>query len=190
MDRAACERRVYRLATLLTGNPIAATKVIAQVVDAQPDLRNLDSTHLDRLTVLRSREIKPAAIVDDLVPQLLSQALASLTPQQREAWVFTRVYRLTGRETASAMDCSVQATQRHLEQADAAMQRPDPVTSANDPTQALLSYSMSLDVPNFYRIERRRRRHTRLALLALGIAGAAIAIAALVLWWVRPLSMN
>ena len=39
LDRAACERRVYRLATLLTGNPVAATKVITQVVDAQPDLR-------------------------------------------------------------------------------------------------------------------------------------------------------
>jgi hypothetical protein len=56
-DRESCERRVYRLATLLTGNPKLATGVITAVVDAQPDLRRLDSAHMDRLTVLRSREI-------------------------------------------------------------------------------------------------------------------------------------
>src|SRR5262245_27370010 len=42
LDRESCERRVYRLATLLTGDPRAATAVIIRVVDAQPDLRRLD----------------------------------------------------------------------------------------------------------------------------------------------------
>ena len=54
LDREACERRVYRLAALLTGNPVAATRVIRAVVGAQPDLRALDDAHMDRLTVLRS----------------------------------------------------------------------------------------------------------------------------------------
>src|SRR4030095_11058661 len=121
LDREACERRVYRLATLLTGNPIAATKVIAQVVDAQPDLRNLDSAHMDRLTVLRSREVKPAMLVHELAPPEMAEALANLTPQQREAWVFARVYHVPEREVARAMDCSVTATQRHLELAETAL---------------------------------------------------------------------
>ena len=60
MERPSCERRVYRLATLLTGDPVAATRVIESVVSAQPDLRRLDNAHLDRLTILRSREINPA----------------------------------------------------------------------------------------------------------------------------------
>src|SRR5688572_23257240 len=103
--REACERRVYRLATLLTGNPVAAAGVIAQVMDAQPDLRQLDGPHMDRLTVLRSREIPSAMLVDDAVPVALAQALAGLTPQQREAWILCQVYRTPIREAAKAMDC-------------------------------------------------------------------------------------
>src|SRR4051794_40768972 len=72
LDREGCERRVYRLATLLTGNPIAATQVIAQVVDAQPDLRQLDGAHMDRLTVLRSREINPSFLIHETVPAAVS----------------------------------------------------------------------------------------------------------------------
>ena len=91
LDRTACERRVYRLAVLLTGNPISATKVIGQVLDAQPDLRRLDSAHLDRLTVLRSREITPAMLVDESIPRDVAAWLAGLDTQQREAGVFIRV---------------------------------------------------------------------------------------------------
>ena len=77
LDRESCERRVYRLATLLTGNPNAAVKVIKSVVSAQLDLRKLDDSHMDRLTVLRSREIKSGAIINQLVPLKLAQALAA-----------------------------------------------------------------------------------------------------------------
>jgi hypothetical protein len=189
LDREACERRVYRLATLLTGNPVAATKVIAQVVDAQPDLRGLDSAHMDRLTVLRSREIKPAVLVSDHVPVAVAEALASLTAQQREAWVFSRVYQMDSREMARAMDCSVTATQRHIEQADSLMgERVGTVAGAGE--GALRTYSMSLDVPRFYRIDRRRRARTRAALKWMVIGAAAILLAALALWWTRPLNPN
>jgi hypothetical protein len=184
LDRAACERRVYRLATLLTGNPVAATNVIAQVIDAQPDLREMDSAHMDRLTVLRSREIKPAVLVSDYVPIALAEALAGLTAQQREAWVFSRVYQMGVREMARAMDCSVTATQRHIEQADSYV-RDKAGQSAHD---ALRAFSMSLDVPRFYRMDRSRRQRVRAAIKWMAIAGAAVLLAGLALWWARPLN--
>jgi hypothetical protein len=173
LDRAACERRVYRLATLLTGNPIAAAKVIERVVDAQPDLQNLDSAHMDRLTVLRSREISPAVIANDHVPMEVAEALAGLTDQQREAWVFARVYGLAEREMAKAMDCSVTATQRHLEKAEETMAA-RLGKGAGGAATSLREYSMSLDVPEFYRARRRRRRRLRLAAMLI-LAGAAAA---------------
>lgn len=189
LDRTACERRVYRLATLLTGNPNAATAVIAQVVDAQPDLSRLDSAHMDRLTVLRSREIAPATLAHDQVDSSVASAVAALNPQQREAWVLAKVYRVPQREVARAMDCSVTASQRHLELADAAIER-DLAAKASAAPSILLAYSMSLDVPRFYRLEQRRRRHTRIALLVMAAAAVALVIAAVVLWWARPLGDN
>jgi hypothetical protein len=177
LDRDACERRVYRLAALLTGNPLAATGVIAQVVDAQPDLRALDGAHMDRLTVLRSREIPAATLVSDLVPTALSAALASLTPQQREAFVFARVFRTPMRETARAMDCSVTAIERHLRQADESigMALGQPTTTF---AQTLLSYTQSLDVPAFYRKARLRRRRLRKVMIIVGLTAGAVVLAA------------
>jgi hypothetical protein len=172
LDRAACERRVYRLATLLTGNPLSATGVIGSVVDAQPDLRQLDSAHLDRLTVLRSREVEAARIVDERVDPASAGALAALSAQQREAWVLARLYRCGERETARAMDCSVTAVRLHLAQADRAMGAagaPPPEAVA----QALRDYTLTLDVPEFYRAARRRRARIRLA-FRLALAGVAI----------------
>ncbi len=109
------------MATLLTGNPAAATRVIESVVEAQPDLRRLDNTHMDRLTVLRSRELRPGRLVVETVPPAATEALALLTSQQREAWVFTHVYRIEMRDAARAMDCSVTATRRHLQVAEEAV---------------------------------------------------------------------
>ncbi|MHC4993041.1 MAG: sigma factor-like helix-turn-helix DNA-binding protein [Planctomycetota bacterium] len=168
LSREACERRVYRLATLLTGNPIAATRVIAGVVDAQPDLRRLDNARMDRLTVLRSREITASELADELVPRRVARALGALPAQQREAWIFARLYQLEPREAARAMDCSVTACTQHLNLADQAMRGAEPnIAAAAD---ALLRYSMTLDVPRFYRVRReRRRRVRRVALLVLAV---------------------
>jgi hypothetical protein len=185
LDRDACERRVYRLAALLTGNPLAATKVIAQVVDAQPDLGHLDSAHMDRLTVLRSREIAPSSLVSDLVPREMAQALASLTPQQREAFVFGRVYHTPLREMARAMDCSTAATERHVHMADAALHGALGA-AADKAASTLLSYSMTLDVPAFHRAARLRRKRMRLAMRVTVLVTLAAIITALVMYWARP----
>lgn len=181
LDREACERRVYRLATLLTGNPVAATRVIASVLDAQPDLRRLDDTHMDRLTVLRSRELKPGRLAVASVPGAAAEALASLTAQQREAWVFEHVYRLPRRDVAKAMDCSVTATDRHLHLAEAAVAQRlgDAVQGA---VEAMLSYSMTLDVPAFYRAARNRRRQRRLLMMVGAAIAGLLAIIAGLIW--------
>ena len=185
LNREACERRVYRLATLLTGNPVAATRVIESVVDAQPDLRRLDNTHMDRLTVLRSRELTPGRLVVETVPPAAAEALALLTSQQREAWVFTHVYRIEMRDVARAMDCSVTATSRHLQVAEETVAE-RLGTAVEQAVEALLSYSMALDVPAFYRAARRRRRRRRL-LTVIGAAGAALLAIIAGLFWLGGL---
>ncbi|MGI9014595.1 MAG: hypothetical protein ACR2GY_10150 [Phycisphaerales bacterium] len=172
VDRASCERRVYRLAVLLSGNPNAAGAVIRSVLGAQPDLRKLDSSHLDRLTVLRSREVKPAAIMSDAVPLAVAAALAGLTAQQREAWVFHHVYRLPEREMAKAMDCSMHAISMHLQAAEEHMAKVlGGPQQAHSSAKALLAYTLSLDVPKFYRTAMRSaarmRRIMRWALIAI-----------------------
>jgi len=182
-NRDACERRVYRLATLLTGDPVAATRVIEAVVGAQPDVRRIGSARLDRLTVLRSREIEPARITDPAVPPAAARGLADLAGQAREAWVLTHTYRLGLRETSRAMDCSTTATRRHLEQAEQALAAVlgDAVETARE---RLRAYSMSLSIPEFYRARRRRRRQARRLLAALVLA----AIIALVMWAARQVA--
>lgn len=187
LDRQACERRVYRLATLLSGDPAAATRVISDVLDAQPDLARLDSTHADRLTILRTRELlasmpksTAAIIVDDALPHDIARALAHLEPQQREAWVLMRVYRMTDRETARTMDCSATATARHVELAESALREARGRERAEAAAEAVRTYAMSIDVPPFHRRRIRRRRQMRLlAWLAIPVA---IAVLALWLW--------
>ncbi len=182
MDRQACERRVFRLAMLLLGDPNAAARVIEAVVDAQPDLGAIDSAHLDRLTVLRSRELRPRAIDSEAVSQDVAEALAGLPVQVREAWVFTRVYRMPPRETAKAMDCSVTATQRHLAAGDTAMsQALGP--GADGAPDTLLRFSMSLEVPVFYRARKRQRLRRRRLWRAAAALLVLLGMIAALRWW-------
>jgi len=183
-EREACERRVYRLATLLTGDPRAATRVITAVVDAQPDLSRLDSAHLDRLTALRSREIRDRRLEAPEVPGELAEALNALTRQQREAWVFHHVYRMMSRDMAKAMDCSVRAIQHHLVAAESIMNE-SLKGDVDDAARTLLRYSMRLDVPEFYRREVRRRSVVR-RMVTIAIAVAIVAgLIAVVVWFDR-----
>ena len=115
LQHAACERRVYRLATLLTGDPDAATGIMQAVLRAQPDLRAIESARLDRLTVLRCREVPSQPLHAEALRGEAARALASLAAQPREVWLLVRAYGLPLREAARAMDCSVTATTRHLQ---------------------------------------------------------------------------
>ena len=190
LNRAACERRAYRLATLLTGDPVAAVGVVEAMVRAQPDLRVLDTARLDRLTVLRSREITAVALRAPALDVAAAGALASLAEQPREAWLLARTYGLTPRETARAMDCSVTATARHVERADDVMARvlggsAGPGHGVVGAIEALRAYSESLQLPPHY-VARQRRLRRRKRVLAMVLL-VALALAVMVIAdWLSP----
>ncbi len=184
LDRASCERRAYRLATLLTGDPVAAMGVVEAMVRVQRDLRVLDTARLDRLTVLRSREVTPRALCAAAMDADAAGALASLAVQPREAWLLSRTYGLTRREPARAMDCSVTATARHVERADDVMARmlggPDgPCRGVVGAIEALRVYSGSLALPPLYLARQRRHRRRRQLLAMVLLVATALAVMAI-----------
>jgi hypothetical protein len=157
-------------------------RITGEVLDAQPDLRRLDSAHLDRLTVLRSREAGAGILAGRGVPAPGAAVLAGLRPQQREAWVFARVYGLGLRDAACAMDCSLTALQRHLDLADEAFARALGTRGAAESAELWRRYSLGLAVPEFFRLARRRRvrRRKLFALLSIAILLGAVAMLVLV----------
>lgn len=186
----ACERRVYRLALLLTGGPPAAIDVVESVVSDGRDLGKMDSARLDRLTLLRARERVAGrtgpvrgAWADPAVGRTVSETLACLRPQQREAWVLSRVYRLPEREMARSMDCSLTAARRHLEQADTVVSGRLGERAATVADE-LLHVSLAVDVPAIYRARRVRRRRIRRAVRTAAVVLAAAAVVALAVWMI------
>ncbi len=183
-DRGVLQRRVYRLASLLLGDPAAAVEVIDAVLTAQPDLGRLDGAHLDRLCVLRCREMDSGQLVSDAVPEPAARAVADLRHQEREAWVLTQVFGLPIRETARAMDCSTKAAARHLANAEAALRRA--LGERCDAAGPLfLDYCQTLDVPEVYRLRQRRRRQTRRMAAFVAIMAAVLGFFVLVSWIAR-----
>jgi len=178
VEREACERRVYRLATLLTGSPSKALRILDHIVRNQPRLDTLDTTHLDRLTILSCRNARPTALGDEDIPRSAAEALAGLRPQQRETWVLTHVYRLSPRETARSMDCSVTATRRHLEQAEQRMREALGPRGDSHAAGAMLRYSMRLNVPQVFYIHQRRRKRIRwtVMIIVLSIVVSAMVV--------------
>ena len=180
-DREACERRVYRLALLLTGNERAATGVTATVVGLRRDLHRIGGARLDRLTVLRSREARRTAPDSPLVDAPIRHALGSMPRQQLESWVFHRVFQLPLREMSRAMDCSVTATERHLDLAEDMLEKEAGVGASSRATTQVRQWILGIDVPVVYRRRMVRKRRTRLALriagivLILAVIGAAVA---------------
>ncbi len=181
LNREACERRVYRLALLLTGRRESAAAVIEQVVGAQPELSRLDSAHLDRLTVLRSREqpIEPMQ-VPGLKPKFAA-ALAELSAQQREAWIFISLYQMDDRTTAKAMDCSYRAVRQHHDQGEMQMRSSlgmELEQVAPDVREAMLR----VDVPEFYRQAQRRRKKMRRSIKLASVVATLLALLAAISW--------
>lgn len=187
MDRReAYERRVWRLAWLLTGGrEDLCVRLVAECLDAQPDLRRLDPAHLDRLVVLAARRrARPASEPEPEAPpaRRLLAAVAALPPQLREAWVFARVDGLEPMEMARAMDCSKTAALRHLERADTELggRFGDTLPSMLDALRAEADTAAPGRALAAFRAERRRRRRIRAALIAFAVA--AVALAAGLVW--------
>jgi len=177
LQQAACERRVYRLATLLTGDLDAATGIMEAVLRAQPDLRAVESARLDRLTVLRCREVSSRPLLTEDLPGEAARAIASLGAQPHEVWLLVRAYGLPLREAARAMDCSVTATTRHLQRADETMAGALG-GGVGGSIEALRAYSKSVQVPASYLAgQQRRRRHRRVLTMVLLLLLALVLLA-------------
>lgn len=185
LNRAACERRAYRLATLLTGDPAGAVGVLEAVERSQPDLRAMDSARLDRLTVLRSREVQPGPLPAEALPPAAARAIADLGAQPREAWLLVRAYGLPLRETAKAMDCSVTATTRHIERADDVLASSLGGKGVAGAIEALRTYSKSLSLPEHYVVRRARRRRNK-RVLALILLILLVILFMAVIDWLSP----
>ncbi len=182
LNRAACERRVYRLATLLTGDPSSAVGVLEAVERSQPDLRAIAAARLDRLTILCSREVTAGPLPAEALPADAAGAIAGLAAQPREAWLLIRAYGLPIRETARSMDCSVTATKVHIELADrrmAAMLDGHGVAAA---IEALRAYSKRLQLPEHYAVNKERRRRKGRVLTLVGLILVVVVLMAVVDW--------
>ncbi len=181
IEHAACERRVYRLAALLTGDPDAATGIMEAVLRAQPDLRAMQSARLDRLTLLRCREVPARPLPAEVLGADAGHVIASLAAQPREAWMLVRAYGLPLRETARAMDCSVTATTRHLERADGAMA--GALGGGVGPAiEAVRAYSKSLQVPAHHLARQERRRRQKRVLTVALLLLLALLVMTIVDW--------
>ncbi len=176
-SREECERHVYRLALLLTGSQKAATRVIRAVRKAQPDLRRLDRAHLERLTILRSREQRSAGMQVPGLDQNLAAFLGGLDRQPREAWILVHAFGLDQRPAAKAMDCSVTALQLHLDRAHEVMAT---AKLPADAPQQLAESVKHAQLPQFYLEQRRRSMRIRRTAVILGIVLAILGAIAMV----------
>lgn len=129
--QAAVEKRIVRLALLLLANEIEAVQLIGPVLGlerAGSDLGALDLANVDRLVVLRAREVRareehePQQIYPGKAGRLL-RALHDLPGQAMEAWIFAHVEGQDLRRVSRAMDCSTTAIARHLEYAEATLEK-------------------------------------------------------------------
>lgn len=184
--RTAIERRTWRLAFLLTGNPDAASSLIERVFKIQKNPASLEPPLLDRLIIQNARYLPKSTEV--ILPRIegvfntapaaaaLTAAL-SLSHQPLEAWVLRRIDDLDELHIARAMDCSKTAARLHLASAD------DRLTSKLGgqllpAAAALRAYADALDPAPLiatYRVESRKRRIAKLKVRAI-IAAAAILI--------------
>ena len=121
--REAYERRVWRVALLLTDDVHAAEEILVRVVGVQPELQKIGDTRLDRMVVQASREMTPdadrvpldQAVEIDEPTRTLWHAVRDLGPQAREAWVFRQLEGMDPIRTAQALDCSRNALEEvHL----------------------------------------------------------------------------
>lgn len=182
----AFERRIWRLAFLLTGDGAIAADVIDSVLRDQPDPGSLEPARLDRLVVLHTREARSRGVPgsdvlsDPRAARALS-AVVNLEHQPREAWVLARLDELDELRVSRAMDCSKTAAGRHLEAADEAMARALGAELA-ECVDALRRAADALDPSPIIVLRRslRRRERNRRALIVAGVTVTVIAGAGLV----------
>ncbi|MEO1128681.1 MAG: hypothetical protein AAFX05_03120 [Planctomycetota bacterium] len=115
MDRSeAYQRRVWRLALLLTDSGAHADATLAQVLRTQSDILRVGESRLERMVVLASRQttasggerpLNSLLELDESAGRLWN-AVRQLEQQPREAWLFRDLEGADLIPAARAMDCS------------------------------------------------------------------------------------
>jgi len=175
---------VYRLALLLTGTAKRASRVTEAVIGVRSDPSRMRGTLLDRLTVLRSREVSRAPLDAPEIDATTRTMLFELSRQQLEAWVFHRVFGLPLRDMAKGMDCSVTATARHLDEAESALEREGGAGASARAAASVRAWIAMVDVPVFHRRRMERRRRIRLGVRIVGILLILIALVVIIVQFV------
>jgi hypothetical protein len=187
--RDALERRIWRLAFLLTGDPAGAAALVDRILDAQPHPEKLDPAHLDRLVIQQAREMgratkAPGSIAHargdapplDPVAQRALTAALTMPHQPLEAWVLVRVDEVDELRMSRAMDCSRTAARNHLAAGDEQM-RSKLGGDLDAGVAALRAMADSLDpgpIIAAHRVLRKKQRRRR-----VGVVSAVVAIVVL-----------
>ncbi len=189
--RSAVEQRIVRLALLLLANEVEAVQLSGPVLgleQAGADLASLQLPNVDRLVVLRAREVRAteAHAVQNVVPGRageLLRALHALPGQAMEAWIFAHVEKQDLRRVSRTMDCSTTAIARHLEYAERELARrfPDDVEAAAAELRAAYEAFDPAPAIETVRAGAARWRARRRTIVALSLALLAAAIVASVL---------
>jgi DNA-directed RNA polymerase specialized sigma24 family protein len=189
--RGAIERRVWRLAYLISGDAAGAARLADRIFRARIDLDALDAARLDRVIIQRAREIRAskkkaadaqaaAAVKPEGDAAELLRTVRELPEQPREAWVLARVDGLDELHVSRAMDCSKTAARNHLHAAEErVMARYGP--RLQQMVDELRKFADGLD-PGRIIVEQRmlRRKEARKRALVIGgvafiiVAGAAV----------------
>ena len=119
MDREdALQRRVIRLALLLTAEPSRAADALAIILSTNPDILRIGESRIDRMIVQHARgELAPQPTSASDIPletvvsltepaRRLWDACRTLETQPREAWILRDLEEMDEIPTARAMDCS------------------------------------------------------------------------------------
>lgn len=117
--RGALERRVWRLAFLLSGDESGAAALVDRVLRARGGAASLEPARLDRLIIQHARSLAARTPADESdLAQVALRAARSLSEQPREAWILSRVDGVDELWMGRAMDCSRTAARMHLATAD------------------------------------------------------------------------
>lgn len=183
-QRAALERRVWRLAFLLSGDGAGAAALVDRVLRARGDAATLEPARLDRLIIQHARSLTARVPMDEGdLAQVALRAARSLSEQPREAWVLSRVDGVDELWMGRAMDCSRTAARMHLATADDFM-RSRLGARHDEAVEALRRFADGLDpgpIIAAHRVMARKRKNRRLVagtLVAL-LGGLAVLMAAL-----------
>ena len=129
-DRERTERRIWRRALTLTGNPDGASWVLANAWKANANVMRLGESRALRLTAIKSRawiganggyagNRTPAnaeALTDDA--RRFRGALRELEPSAREIWLLKNVVALDEMEIARGLGCTREVVDRYSQAAE------------------------------------------------------------------------